>query len=451
MSYLRDHPIFEHVVLVERHDAIWLLPDGSGRCTLPCFSSEEQHTAEVEQVAREMRARHGVRVAILGAVASDFDEAAKRVRKTYLAEPLAEMGAAGAWYPRGAIAAGEVPVAGEVAPLVDRWLTRRLGAGDMPWNRPGWLAEALAWVSAHVGPLGDAIQVRVSEFSTVVRIVAGGVVRYLKAVAPQAAREPPVTAALAQRTSHVPAVLAVEASRRLLLMEAFDGEPLASDDLAIWATVARTLGELQRDCIEAVPELQALGCPVATTVSLVEPLSALLDDRDALLVGQPAGLGADEVAKLRGLAPALAAEARALDAGPVPLTVDHGDLWPSNVLVGRGGCAFVDWEDVRVAHPFVSPFQLLAGAHLDRRFDDEAAAYAAIRDAYLEAWTGSAPAPHLRHAFEVAHDVAAVAVAASYRRYPSAVVAAHPWMREMPAFCLRRILVRRSWADASAR
>ncbi len=39
-----------------------------------------------------------------------------------------------------------------------------------------------------------------------------------------------------------------------------------------------------------------------------------------------------------------------------------------------------------------------------------------------------------------------VAVAASHRRYPPAVVQAHPWMREMPAFCLSRILARRAAA-----
>jgi len=156
------------------------------------------------------------------------------------------------------------------------------------------------------------------------------------------------------------------------------------------------------------------------------------------------GLTADEIASLRALAPRLVEDARALDAGPVPLTVDHGDLWPANVLVGPGGCAFVDWEDTRVAHPFVTLFQLLAGAHLDRRFADEAAVYAAVRDAYLTGWARWAPAPLLREAFDVAHDVGAVAVAASYTRYPPAVVAAHPWMREMPAFCLRRILARRA-------
>ncbi|MFL5300634.1 MAG: aminoglycoside phosphotransferase family protein [Anaeromyxobacteraceae bacterium] len=451
MSYLRDNPVFHHVLVLERGDALWLVPDEGGRWTLPGFVSDEQHTAEVELLAHHMRARYGLRLAILGTVASDFDDAANRVYKAYLAEALTDTPAPGRWWPRPALAAGEAPLGEDAQPLVARWVTKTLSAGDTAWSRPGWLAEALAWVSAHAGAVSDVEQVRVSEFSTVIRVVAGGRVRYFKAVAPPAAREPAVTAALARRTAHVPPVLAVDGARGFLLMEGFAGEPLATGDVAVWADVAAALGELQRECIDAVGELQALGCEVTRATTLVAPLSAMVTDADALLVGEAAGLTTDEVAALRTLAPRVVADARALDAGPLPLTVDHGDLWPSNVLVGPGGCAFVDWEDVRVAHPFVSAFQLLAGAHLDRRFVDEPAAYTAVREAYLRGWSAWAPALPLRQAFDAAHDVAAVAVAASYRRYPPAVVAAHPWMREMPPFCLRRIITRRAWTDTSPR
>jgi hypothetical protein len=379
MSYLADIPSFHHVLLLQRDDALWLVPGGGGRWTLPIYVSDEQHTAEVELVARHMRAKYGVRMSILGTVATDFDEAATRVRKAYLAEALTDSIAAGRWWPRTALADGEAPLCGDVEALVSSWVTKSLGLGDTAWSRP---------------------------------------------------------------------VRALDSGRRFLLMEAFAGEPLVTRDVSVWAAAARGFGELQRECIDAVAELQALGCEVTPATVLVEPLSALLDEADAL-VGEPAWLTVDELATLRALEPRLVADARSLDAGPLPLAVDHGDLWPSNVLVGPGGCAFVDWEDVRIAHPFISPFQLLAGAHLDRRFADEPGAYAAIREAYLAGWSGWAPASLLRQAFDVAHDVAAVAVAASYRRYPAAVVAAHSWMREMPPFCLRRILARRACAEGS--
>ncbi|MFL5302077.1 MAG: hypothetical protein ACJ79R_17210, partial [Anaeromyxobacteraceae bacterium] len=234
MSYLRDNPGFHHVLLLERGDALWLLPDDGGRWTLPGFVSDEQHTAEVELVAHHMRARHGVRMAVLGTVASEFDAGANCMRKAYLAEALTDTPAAGRWWSRPALAAGDAPLCEDAQPLVARWVTRTLSAGDTAWSRPGWLAGALAWVSAHAGAVSDVEQVRVSEFSTVIRVVAGGRVRYFKAVAPPGAREVAVTAALARRTAHVPPVLAVDGARGYLLMEGFAGEPLATGDVAVW-------------------------------------------------------------------------------------------------------------------------------------------------------------------------------------------------------------------------
>jgi aminoglycoside phosphotransferase len=425
------------------------VPDERGAWALPGFVSDEQHTAEVELIARHMRERFGVRVVVLGRAATEFDAVANRVRKADLAEPLVDPEpSSGRWWPRAALAAAEAPLAADSRALVARWAAGDVAvAEDTPWSRPGWHAAALAWIAAVAGPVGDVEQVRVSEFSTVLRVDAGGRARYFKSVAETAAREPPVTAALAGRSAHVPPVLAVDAARRFLLMEAFAGEPLAApEDVGAWTAAAQAYGELQRQCLDAVDELHALGCAVATAASLAEPLAALLDDRDALLAGDPAGLDDEQIAALRAIVPELVTAAAALDAGPLPLTLDHGDLWPSNVLVGPAGCAFVDWEDVRVAHPFLSLFQLLTGAYLDRRFADHDAAAARIRDAYLAGWSAWAGRAELARAFEAAHDVAAVAVAASYRRYPPAVVQAHPWMREMPAFCLSRILARRAAA-----
>lgn len=91
---------------------------------------------------------------------------------------------------------------------------------------------------------------------------------------------------------------------------------------------------------------------------------------------------------------------------------------------------------MRLAHPFLSLFQLLNGTYLDRRFADHDAAAARIRDAYLAGFSTWAGRVELAHAFDTAQDVYAVAVAASGHRYPPAVAQVHPWMREMPAFCL---------------
>ncbi|HET9594428.1 MAG TPA: hypothetical protein VFP65_02555 [Anaeromyxobacteraceae bacterium] len=61
-----------------------------------------------------------------------------------------------------AIAAGQAPLRDEAEALVTRWAAGGLGAGDVPWSRPGWLAEALAWVATQAGQISDVEQVRVS-------------------------------------------------------------------------------------------------------------------------------------------------------------------------------------------------------------------------------------------------------------------------------------------------
>lgn len=437
MGYLDDHPSFHQQLLLVRGDSLCLVPDEHGAWALPALAGDEQHTAEVAPLARHARARLGVEVLVLGSVATEHDAGANRVRQVVLALSGDGEPDAGRFWSRAALAAA--PLRDDSRALVARWVAGEITvADDSPWSRPGWHAAALAWVAAAAGPVGAVEQLRVSQSSTVLRVVAGGRARIFKAVAEAAAHEPPVAALLARRSAYVPAVLAVDAARGFLLMDDFAGAPLAApEDVAMWAAAAYAYGELQRHCLDAVDELRALGCAAASAASLAEPLAALL-------AAPPPGLDDEAVAALRARLPEITAAAAALDAGPLPPALDHGDLWPENVLVGAGGCAFIDWEDARVAHPFLGLFQLLTGAWLDRRFGDHAAAAARIRDAYLDAWSRWGSRAELRRAFDAAHDVAAVAVAAAYRRQPRAVVDAHPWMREMPAFCLGRILARSS-------
>ena len=86
---------------------------------------------------------------------------------------------------------------------------------------------------------------------------------------------------------------------------------------------------------------------------------------------------------------------------------------------------------------------VLTGSYVDRRFADHDTAALRIRDAYLAGFSAWAGRAELAGALDAAHDIAAVVVAASYRRCPPAVLPAHPRMREMPAFCLSGILARR--------
>ena len=49
----------------------------------------------------------------------------------------------------------------------------------------------------------------------------------------------------------------------------------------------------------------------------------------------------------------------------LPPALEHGDLWASNVYVGAGEPAFIDWSDASLSHPFLSLAPLLRSAGWD--------------------------------------------------------------------------------------
>lgn len=192
---------------------------------------------------------------ILGRAATEFAAMANRVRKADLAEPLEDPEPhCGRFWPRAVLAAAKVRLAKDGRELVARWAaTDIVVAEDTPWSQPGWHAAALAWIPAAAGPGGAVKQVRVSEFSTALRVNAGGRACYSKSVAAAAARESPITAALTGRSAHLLPVSAVGA---------------APEDINAWTAAARDYGELQRQCLDMVGEL---GSPAASLRTACQP------------------------------------------------------------------------------------------------------------------------------------------------------------------------------------
>jgi aminoglycoside phosphotransferase (APT) family kinase protein len=92
----------------------------------------------------------------------------------------------------------------------------------------------------------------------------------------------------------------------------------------------------------------------------------------------------------------------------IPLSVDHGDFWPSNVFVTRARSTIIDWTDAAIGHPFFSllPMRLAFG------FDRRRSGLDCLRDAYLEPW---AEGSDLKAAFDVAQPLAALYYAAKLR------------------------------------
>jgi hypothetical protein len=322
----------------------------------------------------------------------------------------------------------------EALPFAEAWqrdvlrqLLREEGGGRgaageaWDWSHPGWLTDTEAWLRGELRRLGEGEvrsieQLRVWEFSCLLRIHGTRGSWYLKAVPPEFAREPVIMAWLSGlRPLDVPPVVAHDSVHRRYIMPECRGTKLAEiGDLAAWEATLERYARLQIACINRVGELAELGCPQRSLSGLARYVDTLLADEAALLVGEQGGLTSAEVASLRARAPALKAACRELERSGIPISIEHGDLWDANVIVGDTGPVFLDWTDASLTHPFLSLLPLFTSDGPDRQLAHVPDVRTRLRDAYLDPWRELLPGADLASIFELAETAAALHHAANY-------------------------------------
>jgi Ser/Thr protein kinase RdoA (MazF antagonist) len=128
----------------------------------------------------------------------------------------------------------------------------------------------------------------------------------------------------------------------------------------------RRYAELQIAAAPLVDELRRAGTPDVRLLESAEQLFPLVRSETAQ--------------RLRGDLPRVQQLLGRLEASPLPMTIEHGDLHDANVFVRGGHVRILDWGDANVAHPFLS---------LTVEMDPDA------RGSYLEPWTAFAPIAEL--------------------------------------------------------
>ena len=340
-------------------------------------------------------------------------------------------------------------------PLLTSWFEERRRAPDPPdgrdWIRPGWRDQVSDWLNRELarrgrGTVGRIEQVRVWEFCHVLRLQAGQAELYLKALAAAGAVELAVTRRLAELYPTVmPAIVAVEPERRWLLMDASPGPALMGlSDVARWEQAASALARLQIDCADRIPELRALGCPERPLGRLETEIEALLHDTGAMMPGDAESLTAGEVQRLRSRRDELLAWCHELADHGVPSSIEHGDLWGENVLVGERECVFIDWEDACLSHPFFSAYLLLLSLDHTDALAGVPDARGRIRRAYLAPWREAGPladwpSDRIDRAFDVAQRLAALHYAVQFRAGLSRIETSWEVRGFIPLF-LRKLL-----------
>ncbi len=452
-------PRSEQQLVVGRKDAgtpAILLLCGPQGWALPCVELDEQHAADASLINRAARDLLGVEVSVLRCLRDDpTGSVRQQVHDLDVHAVGWALPAHGEWLTRSQLDAA--PLARpEQRPILDHWFralqARPRSPDGRDWVLPGWRDEAIGWAERELARLGlpeiDEIeQVRVWEFSHVLRLRTAAGEIYLKARPYSGASEPLVTRYLARHfAASMPAVLAIDAERRWLLMRASPGPALMDvRDPTRWEQAAATCARVQIECIGRGAELTALGCPVRRLDWLQAEIPPLLDDTAALQPADAESLTDAEVADVRGLGSELQAMCRALAALDVPLSLEHGDLWGVNVIAGERDSVLIDWEDACWSHPFFSVFLLLASLRHTDALAEVPDARARIQTAYLEPWgewarAGGQPTDLIERAFSLARRLAPVHYAVHFRRFALPLIETSWEVRAFAPLFLRALL-----------
>jgi aminoglycoside phosphotransferase len=341
------------------------------------------------------------------------------------------------WFePEGiaSLPAADATIAGE---WFDGERSRPQALGGRAWTRPGWFAVARDWIERqvrdrHPGSVREIVQQRSWASSSVLLVRTTGGDLYFKAL-PPTGHEWAVTEYLARHfAGAVPRLLATDAERRWLLMHAAPGDRLEDiGNARTWQRAAGTYARLQVACMARTEALRALGCPERGLDQLTGAVAPLASDDAALRTGADDGLSRAEAERFRALVPDLRRRCAALAAHAIPLTLEHGDLWPGNFLVTDTTCVLIDWEDAAVGHPFFSLAPLLVGLATYQPSLNTFALRHTLEDAYLAAFASLGAAESLRVALKLAAPLSFIDMALRYRNQPPSIVRLHPWMRDL--------------------
>ena len=283
---------------------------------------------------------------------------------------------------------------------------------SIPWARPGWLAEASAWIQSALERQGLAVagpieQPHVRPWSTVLRVPAGAGDVYFKATSPVLAHEPALTQALARwRPDCVPPLLAVDLARGWMLMP--DLSPTlralvrADRDLRRWEEVLATYADLQVDMIGRRGELLALGTLDRRLSTLPARFERLMADSSAMQLDREDNLTSAQYARLRAMGPQVAAMCERLAGYGIPETLHHDDFHDGNVFARGGRYLLFDWGESCVAHPFFTMTVTLRSIAYFMELDERGPQIGRLRDVYLQPWTRFAPREQLLEAFPLA-------------------------------------------------
>ena len=413
--------------------------------TLPHFEPTDRDTSSVGHIGAAFREQLAINVTVLRLV--EFQRSRPPENRGYTIYALENHSPAWApspgarWIGRAELADLPPAVPAHRAILAAYFAEEETGGVPdqrAPWARPGWFAQAAAWIGEQLArqgiiPRGPVEQVRAWGISCILRVPTDqGQVYFKAAMAPLFAAEPQITRLLAERhPQHVPGLLAIDADRVWMLQRDFGGQRLEDLPPAEWDDAVRVWGRMQWSFTEQLDALFAVGCPDRRLNVLAAQVDELLTDPAAMDT-----LTAEEAAQFRALAPRLQSLCAELDAYNIPPTLAHGDFHAGNIVRNDGNVIIYDWTDACVAHPFLDMATIVEWMP-----EDTPEVRARLWDAYLTAWAACEPPERLREAARLGEVLGSLHQVVSYQHIAAGLEpAARPEMLPGIQQWVRRIL-----------
>ena len=287
---------------------------------------------------------------------------------------------------------------------------------QLPWEQPGWLEEATAWIHSQLAghglkATGPVEQVHQRPWSTFARVDTSQGVVYFKAPAPAFSYEAALTQYLArQRPDCTVPLLAVDTERGWLLTPEAGVTLRVADpttgQIDHWLKVLPFYVEFQIKMASHMPELLRLGMPDRRLSQFPRQYSELMEAGDSLRVGLEPGLTPEEYQRLVALRPQVADWCAELASYGLPETLAHEEIHDVNVLVDGERYIFTDWSDSSLAHPFFSLLVTVRAAAYRLKLAEDGPEMLRLQDAYLEPWTKFIPRSQLSAASKLANHLA---------------------------------------------
>ena len=332
--------------------------------------------------------------------------------------------------------------------ILKRWFAwaaqHRESALRVPWFEDGWYKEREAWIQKEPSLKAWAIvgitQLRAWQRSAILRISTRSGDLYYKEVPKVFSHELYLSREL-QRLfpENVPSIIKLDSERCAILMSDVGGVSLSRvSDVRHWETAVCLLADIQVRTLTLSQHFLDLGCFDQRLENILRCMDSIFSDTSALKAGRIWALSEREIERVHSCLPKLKLLCLELQNYKLPSALEHGDLWPTNILIKGETCIYLDWSDSSISHPFFSvPVLLQAAAN---SFPQLRNLGEHLRNLYLEAWTDYAPMDCLIKAFELSQRLAPLHHCMLYLQHllPGMVV---KWeMENMVPYYLRKVL-----------